>query len=120
MKPSTTPRSLALGLLAAGLAAASCGPPTRAQGVASLAGSSTAGQAVYLYYCGSCHGSDGKGSLSSNGVSLAARVKVLPADAFLTRIIDGVPGTEMTGFPGFSDQRLADVYAYVATVLATP
>jgi mono/diheme cytochrome c family protein len=99
----------------------SCGgaPSTRAGQIAALGGRSAQGQGLYQYYgCASCHGNDGTGTASSNGVSIAARVKALAPEAFIGQIIDGVAGTEMTPYGYLTDQQLADLYAYVATVLA--
>jgi cytochrome c1 len=36
-----------------------------------------------------------------------------PKGAFLTVVLDGVPGTEMPGYASLSDQELADIYVYI-------
>jgi mono/diheme cytochrome c family protein len=109
-----------LSLAAAAGLIVSCGgaPQTRAGQIAALGGRSAQGQGLYQYYaCASCHGNDGTGTPSSNNVSIAARVKVLAPEVFIGKILDGVTGTEMTPYGYLTDQQLADLYAYVASVL---
>lgn len=36
-----------------------------------------------------------------------------PKGAFLTAILDGVPGTTMPGYANLSNQEIADIYAYI-------
>ncbi len=113
-----TPLLLALATLAL---AAGCGPAAppsaRATTIAALTGVSATGQNLYAANCASCHGYDGKGSISSDYVSIAATVKSRTAGEFIDFILNGVPNTSMASFSTLSDQQLADIYAYVKTVL---
>jgi mono/diheme cytochrome c family protein len=111
--------ALAAVVLGAGLA--SCLPVSeRALQVAKLTGVAADGQPVFERDCVSCHGADGKGTElamnSGHKVNLVTAGAYYSAAEFITVVIDGTPGTTMQGYPSFTDQQLADLYAYMRSL----
>ncbi|MFO0595143.1 MAG: cytochrome c [Myxococcaceae bacterium] len=100
-----------LAALTATFSLTACGPMTREDRVAAMTGSVTAGQTLYMAQCASCHGTDGKGTAS--GVTLVDPAKTKMATALITVIINGKKGTDMAAYGAFTDQQIADLYAYI-------
>ena len=75
-----------------------------------LTGDATRGATEYTTQgCNGCHGSDGSGGTAQNIQSTAAAT-------FESAVRNGVSGTSMNSYPvsdSFSDQDLADIFAYV-------
>ena len=93
---------------------AACGPATRAQKVAALTGTATAGKTTYDQVCASCHGATGQGS--SAYPTLVEPAKNDSVEEIAGYIIDGVKGTEMAAYGSvYTDQQIADLVAYVKT-----
>jgi mono/diheme cytochrome c family protein len=94
--------------LAATLALAACGPhEPRADRVLTLTGDPARGRPLYEATCGGCHHVP------------SAWPWTLPfygPNGFVSTLIDGVPRTRMPSFAGWSDQQLADVYAFIRTL----
>ncbi len=92
----------------------------RAESVAKLTGAVTNGQALYTASCADCHGADGKGTsksvVSGITISLVKTRKFHSTAESLTYLLDGIPDTTMAGYSSWSDQQLADVWAYVASL----
>ena len=80
-----------------------------------------AGKKIYLESCQNCHGPTGKGDsdmaayLTPPPANLTAKATQAKTDAQLRKIIlEGRPGTAMTGYEGaFEDLQLPDVIAYI-------
>jgi mono/diheme cytochrome c family protein len=92
----------------------------RAEGIAALTGVASSGQALYTASCADCHGADGKGTsksvVSGITISLVKTRKVHTTPESLTYLLDGISGTTMEGYASWSDQQLADVWAYVVSL----
>jgi mono/diheme cytochrome c family protein len=103
--------------IVAGAALIGCGLSTvpRAKEVAALPGKSANGAGIYDADCRSCHGADGKGGNRSepNAMhhTMLGALRVYSAPEMITLMIQG--RDKMPGFARYSDQQLADVYAYV-------
>jgi mono/diheme cytochrome c family protein len=74
------------------------------------------GQALYVRYCASCHGTDGKGDTVAAGPMLP-RPTDLTSGRFAPRAVaaavtDGVRGTAMPAFPGLSPVEVTHVVEY--------
>jgi mono/diheme cytochrome c family protein len=91
---------------------------------ASAKGNPEAGKKIYLESCQSCHGPTGKGDsdmaayLTPKPANLAAKTTQTKTDAQLRKIIlEGRPGTAMSGFDGaFDEAQLADLLAYIRSL----
>ncbi len=91
---------------------------------ASGKGNSQAGQKLYLESCQNCHGPTGKGDsdmaayLSPPPANLTAKATQSKTDVQLRKIIlEGRPGTAMTGYEGaFEEAQLADLIAYIRSL----
>lgn len=81
----------------------------RAEGILALEGDATAGEAVYVAECASCHGEDGGGG-SGPAVNTESE-----ASEIVEVVLEGEE--EMPAFPDLSDQAIADLTAYVIEVL---
>lgn len=93
------------------LVACGGGEQTRAQKVAALTASTTAGKDIYTQTCAACHGADGKGNATYPSVTQENE-----AEEIAQTLINGVPGTDMASYASFTDQQLADVTAYVKSL----
>jgi mono/diheme cytochrome c family protein len=95
-------------LLFAAVALAACGTETTDD----LVGDATAGEIVWSdSSCASCHGADGiSGSAGKNIVDVAAN----EASEFSSVVLNG-EGT-MPAFPDLTDQDIADLRAFIATL----
>ncbi len=83
----------------------------RAATVAALTGDVTAGASVYAANCTNCHGANGKsGSTRKNVASDAAGDRTQA----IKKVING--GGGMPVFASLSDQEIADVVAYLASL----
>jgi mono/diheme cytochrome c family protein len=98
----------------------SCSLPVvpRAQEVAGLTGKSADGAGIYATDCSRCHSPDGKGGdrsdpKASHSTMLGA-IHTFSAPETITLVIQGA-GT-MPAFDRYSDQQLADVYAYIMSL----
>jgi mono/diheme cytochrome c family protein len=92
----------------------------RAERIAALTGVAATGQSRYTASCADCHGADGKGTNKSvvGGltISLVKTRKVHTTPESLTYLLDGIAGTTMEGYSSWTDQQLADVWAYVTSL----
>jgi cytochrome c oxidase subunit 2 len=79
-----------------------------------LVGDVTAGETIWTANnCASCHGADGKsGSAGENIVNSATN----EVSEFTDTVANGKDNGAMPAFPDLSDQDLADLAAYVATL----
>ncbi len=83
-----------------------------------------AGKKIYLESCQNCHGPTGKGDsdmaayLSPPPANLTAKATQSKTDAQLRKVIlEGRPGTAMTGYEGaFEEAQLADLIAYIRSL----
>lgn len=83
-----------------------------------------AGKKIYLESCQNCHGPTGKGDsdmaayLSPPPANLTAMATQSKTDAQLRKVIlEGRPGTAMTGYEGaFEEAQLADLIAYIRSL----
>ena len=83
------------------------------------AGSAERGYQSYMkYMCYTCHGTVGQGADRGTGPKLAPGLLPYPAFALQTR----TPRLDMPPYRQqfLSDQELADIYAYLATVKPSP
>ncbi len=83
------------------------------------AGSAQRGHQAYMkYMCYTCHGTIGQGADRGAGPKLAPGLLPYPAFALQTR----TPRLDMPPYRQqfLNDQELADIYAYLATVKASP
>lgn len=109
-------RGLLTGLLLLGVV-----PGTMA---ASANGNADAGKKIYLESCQNCHGPTGKGDsdmaayLTPPPANLTAKATQTKADVQLRKIIlEGRPGTAMTGYEGaFEEGQLTDLIAYIRSL----
>lgn len=114
--PTMTVPGLLTVLLVVGLA-----PVTMA---ASVIGHADAGKKIYLESCQNCHGPTGKGDsdmaayLTPPPANLTAKAAQAKTDVQLRKIIlEGRPGTAMTGYDGaFEEAQLADLIAYIRSL----
>ena len=82
------------------------------------------GKKIYLESCQNCHGPTGKGDsdmaayLTPPPANLVAKSTQAKTDAQLRKIIlEGRPGTAMTGYEGaFEEAQLADLLAYIRSL----
>lgn len=83
-----------------------------------------AGKKIYLESCQNCHGPTGKGDsdmaayLTPPSANLTARATQEKTDVQLRKIIlEGRPGTAMTGYEGaFEEPQLSDLIAYIRSL----
>ena len=83
-----------------------------------------AGKKIYMESCQNCHGPTGKGDsdmaayLSPPPANLTAKATQGKTDAQLRKVIlEGRPGTAMTGYEGaFEEAQLADLIAYIRSL----
>ncbi len=83
-----------------------------------------AGKKIYLESCQNCHGPTGKGDsdmaayLTPPPANLTARATQEKTDVQLRKIIlEGRPGTAMTGYEGaFEEPQLSDLIAYIRSL----
>ena len=88
------------------LGVSACGPhEPRAKAVLALEGDATRGQALYAQTCARCH--------AGGAASWRWTLRFYGDDGVVSTMIDGVPHTRMPSFAAWSDQRLADVHAYL-------
>lgn len=82
----------------------------RVTAIAALDADLTAGATVYAANCTSCHGEDGKSGSEKKNVAADASNK----SEAIEQVING--GDGMTAFPELSDQEIADVVGYLASL----
>lgn len=107
--------------LLTGLLLLSVVPATMA---ASAKGNADAGKKIYLESCQNCHGPTGKGDsdmaayLTPPPANLTAKATQAKTDVQLRKVIlEGRPGTAMTGYEGaFEEAQLADLIAYIRSL----
>ncbi|MBA5871407.1 MAG: c-type cytochrome [Nitrospira sp. CR2.1] len=83
-----------------------------------------AGKKIYLESCQNCHGPTGKGDsdmaayLSPPPANLTAKATQSKTDAQLRKVIlEGRPGTAMTGYEGaFEEAQVTDLIAYIRSL----
>ena len=83
-----------------------------------------AGKKIYSESCQNCHGPTGKGDsemaayLSPPPANLTAKATQSKTDAQLRKVIlEGRPGTAMTGYQGaFGEAQVADLIAYIRSL----
>lgn len=83
-----------------------------------------AGKKIYSESCQNCHGPTGKGDsemaayLSPPPANLTAKATQSKTDAQLRKVIlEGRPGTAMTGYQGaFEEAQVADLIAYIRSL----
>ena len=83
------------------------------------AGSSERGHSAYMkYMCYTCHGTIGQGADRGTGPKIAPGM--LPYPAFVLQV--RTPRLDMPAYRQqfLSDQELADIYAYLGTMKASP
>lgn len=84
----------------------------REQQIVKLTGSASNGAALYTQTCATCHGADGKGT--SSGVDLHEPAKNDEPTEVVETILNGRSNTAMTAYANtYSDQQVADLYAYI-------
>jgi len=90
-------------------------PPYAAQ----APGNSQQGEAVFSAFCGSCHGSDGKGGPKAGSVTSAAYLSLISDQGLRTIVITGRPDFSAPDWrenkPGhpMTDQEISDVVAWL-------
>jgi mono/diheme cytochrome c family protein len=87
------------------------GDADRASTIAGLTGDATGGESVYSTNCTSCHGTDAKSGSENMDVAAFARSS---KDAAIAQILEG--GDGMPSFEALTDQQVADVVAYLASL----
>jgi high-affinity iron transporter len=95
-----------------------------AAGGAEGKGNPEAGQKLYRESCQNCHGPTGKGDsdmaayLTPPPANLTAKATQAKTDVQLRKVIlEGRPGTAMTGYEGaFEEAQLADLIAYIRSL----
>lgn len=106
---------MAAGSMAATVACSSDDATTdddRVPAIAALTGSAASGSSLYVANCTSCHGTDGKsGSESRNVAAYAASNK----NDTIEQILEGEGSMPAYGTQ-FSDQQIADLVAYTASL----
>ncbi len=89
------------------------------------AGDADKGKPIFVAQCASCHGRTGDGN-GPAGKALTPRPKAfakgdLPSDEKMVSVIrkggkaNGL-SKDMDGYPGLSDQQVADIIAYIKTL----
>ncbi len=104
---------LPLALIIAATAAACGGLDARVTPISGLTGDTTAGKTVYTANCQSCHGTDGKGTGGSEKKNVAAPAKTDKQGA-INQVLVG--GDGMPAYSSLSNQQIADVIAYLASL----
>jgi mono/diheme cytochrome c family protein len=100
---------VALGLCAAATTFMSCGLPSSTDLSALPAGTATTGKSLYTTHCSSCHGASAGGGSGPN-------IKNQSSDEIQAAVRSG-PGSMPTfSSSSLSDQKLADIIAYVDTL----
>jgi mono/diheme cytochrome c family protein len=85
---------------------AGCAPhDPRADGIAALAGDPAKGEALYREACARCH--------SETGAKLKYGLALYGLAGSISIVIDGVPSTKMQAYSQYSDQQIADLFAYL-------
>ncbi len=116
MRPSVAPGVLIFVALVAGAARQA---PQTVNPFAGDASAVTAGRDLYNQMCQSCHGAAGQGT--DRGPALASGTFAhgsTDGDVFRS-IKNGVPGTQMAGFPGLSDPDIWRLVTYVKSLQPT-
>lgn len=86
------------------------GTQTRAERIAAMTGSVSAGKLTYDNQCAGCHGSTGLGG--TVGPALQEPLKNDPATEIIDVLLDG-KGATMPSYASLEDQALSDLYAYL-------
>ena len=88
---------------------------------AKVPGNPQPGEAVYATFCGSCHGSDGKGGPKAGSVTNPAYLSLISDQGLRTIVITGRPDFNapdwrgnVTGRP-MTDQEISDVVAWLSS-----
>lgn len=98
------------------LALSACGG--RADQISKMTGVVSSGETLYTQTCADCHGADGAGTQS--GVDLHEPAKNDSAVEVLETIINGKANTAMIPYGNtYTDQQLADLYAYIKATFGT-
>ena len=94
------------------VACGSAADPSRVSAVEALTGDTANGKSLYEQTCTSCHGTDGKsGSETRNVAADAARDRT----SAINQVLAG--GGSMPAYANqFSDQEVADIVAYTASL----
>jgi mono/diheme cytochrome c family protein len=89
------------------LGIASCAPhDPRADAIAAIKGEPAAGEALYREACARCHG--------DSGTKLTSGVAWYGLVGSISLVIDG--GYKMPAYPQYSDQQIADLFAYIGSI----
>lgn len=102
--------------LAGVIALVACGDDPvaeRVDQIVALEGDDAAGAVIYEGYCAQCHGADGAGVTSDPDLS-GPPIDGIQATDLAINVLD--PGPEMPSFRTLTDQEIADVAAWVASL----
>jgi PQQ-dependent dehydrogenase (methanol/ethanol family) len=106
--------------LAASVLAASQGPPPPVNPLATDTAAVSDGRGLYNQICQSCHGPSGQGSDRGPSLSTGTFTHGNTDSDLFRSIRNGIPGTQMAGFPGLSDTDTWRLVTYLLSLSSAP